>query len=319
MYFYPEGGYIEIEKLVAVIMEAAAAIAQYWTTVGYPPIVVLGRDSWPLVPVLREHYKIPVHYFLFSRLQLDDEGTLRQWAKEIPPGALVVDTGYVGSIIWAIQKIDPTAKGILLSSEGYYPQLSLKDNKESCALLEHIPKIISRCESIDQDGVAHCPESWDKEEWQTSYKKVCEFNQTLVTRLGVSQEWALYKGLYPQDRVPSKELLLCSRKKYPNLGYFYPKDRVEERRKLLKFWEENFQELFQSTFHEFVRKYFEGGFSNGSLLDRKTPPQVINEEILITTQAYKYFVKKGTEGATLFQFIEEDDWCGMVPVVTVSK
>lgn len=304
---------MELEKLVAVILEAAAAIVKYWITKGYPPLVILGRDSWPLVPILREHYEVPAHYFLFSRLQIGDKGTEEQWLREVPKGALVVDTGYVGSVLWAIQKIDPTASGVLLCSEGYYPQLRLEDNENSCALLEHIPKIISRCVSIDKEGVAHCPQSWDKEEWQASYEEAYLFNQEMVRQLGVSSEWSLYKGLYSQDRVPSKELFLSSRKKYPKLGYSYPKERVEERKELLSFWEENFQELFKSTFHEFVNKHFEKGF-----MDKGNPPKIVNGEILITTKSYKYFVIKGTEGATLFRLIEEDDWCGMVPVITVK-
>ncbi len=77
------------------------------------PIVLLGRDNWQLLPLLKEQGR-PVQYFLWSRLQNSDAKTKAQWLKEVPPNAAVVDTGYSGSIIDWIRKIDAGAKGYLL-------------------------------------------------------------------------------------------------------------------------------------------------------------------------------------------------------------
>ncbi|MBX9950291.1 MAG: hypothetical protein K2Y39_14070 [Candidatus Obscuribacterales bacterium] len=119
------------------------------------PVVLLGRDAWPLVPILRERGRNAM-YFLFSRLQLDDENTNKQWLREIPPGAAVIDSGYTGTIIKAIEKFDPSVSGYLMSAtHSPYPRL-LKSNLHSQKVseLEILPKLIYRTHRHNEDGNA---------------------------------------------------------------------------------------------------------------------------------------------------------------------
>ncbi len=68
---------------------------------------------------------------------------LNNGLKEVAPNSAVIDTGYHGSIINAIKKIDPSASGYLLSSSGAYPQL-LKSNNHSDMVqtIEYYPKLM---------------------------------------------------------------------------------------------------------------------------------------------------------------------------------
>ena len=120
------------------------------------PIVLLGRDAWPLVPMLRASGR-EAQYFLWSRLQLSDDSTKAQWLKEIPPHAAVIDTGFSGSILRAIEGIDPTATGHLLSSSSptRYPNLlSTVDHREQVNRIEQLPKLIYRSSAHTAAGGA---------------------------------------------------------------------------------------------------------------------------------------------------------------------
>lgn len=122
----------------------------------HQPIVLLGRDAWPLLPILKERGRNAM-YFLFSRLQYDDEPTKRQWLKEIPPGAAVVDTGFSGSIIKAIKKFDPTVGGYLMSTDGStFPRLLAdeREHRRKVQDLEDLPKLIFRTNRHTDNGGA---------------------------------------------------------------------------------------------------------------------------------------------------------------------
>ena len=117
------------------------------------PMVLLGRDNWLLLPLLREQGR-PVQYFLWSRLQGADINTKQQWLKEVPPNAAVVDTGYSGSIINWIRSIDPTANGYLLSSSGRYPQLLSGSQVSKVQKIEYFPKLVGRARTYTDNGGA---------------------------------------------------------------------------------------------------------------------------------------------------------------------
>ena len=115
-------------------------------------IVLLGRDAEPLLPILRQR-RDNVQYFMWSRLQEKDARTAAQWLKEVPPDAVVVDTGHLGTILNTIRKIDTYASGYLIHSAGKYPQL-LPDSYKRVNDLERLPKLIGRSSSYTASGGA---------------------------------------------------------------------------------------------------------------------------------------------------------------------
>ena len=120
------------------------------------PIVLLGRDAWPLLPLLRMQGR-DVQYFLWSRLQMEDALTKKQWLKEIPPNAAIIDTGYSGSIIKAIREIDPGVSGFLMSKTfgARFPRLlSSSDHRSAVERIENFPKLIFRTSAHTENGGA---------------------------------------------------------------------------------------------------------------------------------------------------------------------
>lgn len=132
--------------------------------VGKRTLVVLGRDAWVLVPLLRK-LGVKTHYFLYSRHQYskirweaefgsdppwdpeNHETTKQAWLREVPKGSYVLDTGYAGSIIDDIKSFDPTVKGILISSTGHYPQLEIDSDELPSIIvknIEEMPKLTGR-------------------------------------------------------------------------------------------------------------------------------------------------------------------------------
>ena len=85
-------------------------------------IVLLGRDMWQFLPLLKAQGR-SVQYFLWSGLQnLADTGP--HWLKEVPPNSVVLDSGYKGTIIDNAKAADPTVSGFLLQkTRGLYEQL----------------------------------------------------------------------------------------------------------------------------------------------------------------------------------------------------
>ena len=118
--------------------------------------VLLGRDAWPLLPVLRAR-GVDAQYFLWSRLNENDPNTLKQWLKEVPPGAVVIDSGFRGSVLDNIRKGDPTASGYLISafsSSKYDYLLKEPDHLDQVARLEDLAKYTSRSLTFTPRGGA---------------------------------------------------------------------------------------------------------------------------------------------------------------------
>lgn len=226
---------VDPNRLVEMLLTTARNLALYYREYSRlerreVPLVLLGRDSWPLIPLLREKYGIKAQYFIFSRLQIGDKGTKNQWLKEVPKGALVVDTGYRGSIFRAIEKFDPSIKGLLLCSRGEYPQLPLNyDHEEVVLEIEKAPKTVGRCVSINSKGKARCPQDTrDRDEkggWIPS--EVVLWNKALMARLDLPVKWASFTGLMPRERVYGS--LLAAYLKAKKSRREIPRDRYEER------------------------------------------------------------------------------------------
>ena len=196
----------KLNLVVEMLQEAALAVASYWETHFYGHhLVVLGRDGWPLVPLLQD-LGLPCSYFIFSRLQIGDEGTAAQWLKEIAPDALVVDTGYQGSIFEAIKVFDPTISGLLLSSSGEYPQVDLPYNhSEVVKEVEKLPKVVGRGVAINAKGHVRCPQDTrddDENLAGLSPAEVVKLNRKLCMLLGIDLSWASFTGITPESRIP---------------------------------------------------------------------------------------------------------------------
>ena len=174
------------------------------------PIVLLGRDNWQLLPLLREQGR-PVQYFLWSRLQGADAPTRNQWLKEVPPNSAVIDTGYSGSIINWIRNIDPSADGYLLSSAGKYPQLLSGRQASNVQQIEYFPKLIGRARTYTAEGGA-ISKLRDRDGDEQRTKKdlshrwfVQGANVDMLRAAGLS-EWKIwryseYVGLTPKERL----------------------------------------------------------------------------------------------------------------------
>lgn len=179
------------------------------------PIVLLGRDAGPLVPLLRALGRDNVHYFIWSRLQCGDPQTGEQWLKEIPPGAAVIDTGYMGSIINTIQHLDPGTSGYLLaSSNPAYPALlKTQENNVRVDQIEQTPKLIVRGSAHNKNGGViarkrHSENDVDStfhdSEKNSRWSK--ERNAREILRAAGLDEWDAWRysswvGLTPKDRL----------------------------------------------------------------------------------------------------------------------
>jgi hypothetical protein len=174
------------------------------------PIVLLGRDNWQLLPLLRDKGR-PVQYFLWSRLQGADLPTREQWLKEVPPNAAVIDTGYSGSIINWIRSIDPSASGYLLSSSGRYPQLLPGYGSGKVQKIEYFPKLIGRAKTYTENGGAvskNKTRDGDEEKGKKDLNHrwfVQGANVDLLRAAGLPP-WSVwrfsdYVGLTPQERL----------------------------------------------------------------------------------------------------------------------
>ncbi|MBS2006969.1 MAG: hypothetical protein JST01_08010 [Cyanobacteria bacterium SZAS TMP-1] len=180
------------------------------------PIVLLGRDAWPLLPVLRARGR-DAQYFMWSRLQNGDQPTKDQWLKEVPPGAVVVDSGFGGSIIDNIRHIDPSASGYLMSSSNpEYPTLISSDNHRSMVdQIEKLPKLIGRSRthlewggtvSRRDSGAVDVDTKFDevlKSRW-----KVESESRALLKASGLPSwdawRYSQFVGLTPQERLGLK-------------------------------------------------------------------------------------------------------------------
>lgn len=199
------------------------------------PVVVLGRDGWPLIPILRE-MGMEAQYFLWSRIS-DDAAMGKLWLREVPPGAIVVDTGFAGSIIDRIKRQDPTVVGYLMSTEGKYPSLEeharvsggdqrwgpptlgggqrkyhknywfppIEGVDRNVVLqMEYTPKLIGRATTVEGSTVKALPFTNDDDNSVTSFGDTIKYNQKLLEACGLQGKWlkyATFTGVKPRERL----------------------------------------------------------------------------------------------------------------------
>ena len=175
-------------------------------------IVLLGRDTWPMVPLLKARGR-DVQYFMWTRLQNEDQPTMNQWLKEVPPNSAVVDTGFMGTIFDAIGKIDPSATGYLMNSLSHYKQLLPFSTSEKVMTIEDIPKMIGRSTGYTESGNAISRQKHrDDGDRESSFAsrnqrrwQVQQETEKLLRQLGLP-EWDVwryrdYVGLTPGERL----------------------------------------------------------------------------------------------------------------------
>jgi hypothetical protein len=137
----------------ASLFRSAKSIAE--TLPRDKPIVLLGRDMGPVLPLLRAD-GFDARYFLWSSVQEPGRETSVQWRREIAPGATVVDTGYSGSIFKEIKRhADPTIQGYLLSrsfSSEFEQLLKDDDHNRIATNIEGVPKLIGRSTKYLDNG-----------------------------------------------------------------------------------------------------------------------------------------------------------------------
>lgn len=200
-------------KIAEYLNQAADSIANI---VGKKTVVILGRDAWALVPLLR-HRGIRTQYFLYSRLQIGDESTRQAWLREVPRRSYVIDTGYEGSIIDDIKTFDPSVKGILLSSSGKYPELEVKEKKLDRSRIvgdiEYSPKLISRATGYRGPFAMATPERDRNADigGQTNPNLVRQQNQELLRAAGLPDDmvkkYQNFSGISPKDRLGHDDYL----------------------------------------------------------------------------------------------------------------
>ena len=152
-------------------------------------IVVLGRDMNPFASTLRANGRNTIDFHL-SRLQYTDETAAVRWKLEIPPNAVVINTGVYGSVLDTIRDFDPTIEGYLLESLGNYPELS--SSSDILNKLENFPKLTNRCSGYTSLGGAMCrlsTASSDSDDILTPSFRAIESNRSLLQNLGLSDWW----------------------------------------------------------------------------------------------------------------------------------
>jgi hypothetical protein len=149
-----------------------------------------------------------VQYFPFSRLQLGDRLTKEQILREIPPGAVIIDSGLEGTIIDSMRGVDPSFSGSLMASTRHYPQLLAGDAQNTVKLIEAQEKILDRSKAFNTKGnaisrIGGPPDEYGKfskyNRWVTERE-----NRVLLAAMGLPQSYAIfarYSGLTPQQRL----------------------------------------------------------------------------------------------------------------------
>ena len=187
-------------------------------------IVILGRDLWPMVPLLRRHGR-KTQYFLWSRLQCNsgvykrissaDTQTAKAWIKEVHPDSWVVDTGFYGTIFDAIRSIDfriRPRRMLMGSSAGKYEQLlpdSCGNLREEMLELEHLQKIVGSSTTYhfrsDESGWQEASPVFSNRDSPGDPQRVIESNYTLLRALNCTEQEAIqyshFTGLSSLERL----------------------------------------------------------------------------------------------------------------------
>jgi hypothetical protein len=182
------------------------------------PIVLLGRDTWPLLPLLRSR-GLSVQYFMWGRKNGAGDSTFGQWFKEVPPGAAVIDSGYSGSIIDIIREKDHSVSGYLMSrgTSIEYPQLlQIPDHHQRTSQLESLVKFTPRSTSYTKNGGVITAGETDADSDTPVIKKsaregpnnrwFAELDMRRMLREAGMAEWdawrySSYVGLTPAERL----------------------------------------------------------------------------------------------------------------------
>ena len=209
--FAPKPDFDTPESLAGALSKAADKIISRVPEGG--TIVLLGRDAWPLVPLLREQGR-DVQYFLWSRIQSErnDSNTRKQWLKEVPPNSYVVDTGYGGTILNAIKHLDDSSTGWLIKANRplkYRQLLWGGQSLQAVMALERLPKAIGRSETYSKSGSAvsrNKNRDEDEGEFTNGSRWAVEGKNRNLLRAMNLPEWDVwrfssYVGLLPKDRL----------------------------------------------------------------------------------------------------------------------
>ena len=180
-----------LSKFAAHLNEAAKIILERFSP--DRTIVVLGRDMNSFTPLLRAHGRKTIDFHL-SRLQRYDASAFAFWKEEVPPNAIVIDSGVTGSMPRAIQNFDPSIEPYLLKSTGDYPQL-LADNHLQGLFsdLESFPKLTGRCSGYRPSGAAICRlRERDLQDLRLPSLQASQWNRALMQELGLS-DWYVWR------------------------------------------------------------------------------------------------------------------------------
>lgn len=196
-------------KLTAeMLLQSADAITTHFPNDAN--IVLLGRDSWPLVPLLR-HRGMNAQYFLWSRIQRDDPAIMQQtgdrWLQEVPRNSFVIDTGYQGTILDQIRNFDPTINGYLMNSTGKYPEIPGLHLERSRLVeyIERFPKLLGRCSGFVRDYALCLKKNRDAEEASVSPRDTLGITAQLLRLTNLPEPWVkryiAFTGCSPQQRL----------------------------------------------------------------------------------------------------------------------
>ena len=144
----------------------------------------------PFAPLLRANGRHTIDFHL-SRLQYEDATATARWKAEVPPNAVVIDTGIYGSVLDTITKFDRTIDPYLLVSNGKYPQLSV-GSSDILDKLENFPKLTNRCSGYTSLGGAICRLNAGSSDYDDVLRpsfRAIESNRSLLQELGLSDWW----------------------------------------------------------------------------------------------------------------------------------
>jgi hypothetical protein len=169
-------------------------------------LVILGRDMNPFTSLLRANGRNTIN-FPFSRSQIGNISTARQWMAEVPPNSVVIDSKLNGTVHDAIKAIDPTAEPYLLQSKSPYPALLTQWPLNKLAdWIEVFPKITGRCTGFTSCGNAISRiKSTDTEDVARPGIHAIDANRALLQELNMS-DWYVWRyksftGLSQSERL----------------------------------------------------------------------------------------------------------------------